>query len=226
MTGAAAETASPVARARALHLVVALVAVLAVLWQLVLVVQGAAVLDETNVPPLATRVVRFFCYFTVLSNLLVLVTSVLLARDPGRDGPVWRVVRAASLVGIAVTGLVHWFLLRPILDLTGPSWAVDKLLHVVVPVLALAAWLAAGPRGRLGPGDVLRALVWPVVWAAWTLVHGLATHWWPYPFIDVDRLGWGPVLVAVAGVGVLYAVVGLVLVAVDRALQRRAPATG
>ena len=78
MTGAAAETASPVARARALHLVVALVAVLAVLWQLVLVVQGAAVLDETTVPPLATRVVRFFCYFTVLSNLLVLVTSVLL----------------------------------------------------------------------------------------------------------------------------------------------------
>jgi len=44
-----------------------------------------------------------------------------------------------AVVGITVTGVVHWFLLRPILDLTGASYAVDKLLHVVVPLFAVLA---------------------------------------------------------------------------------------
>lgn len=215
---------SPSSR-RAVHGVVAIVAIVAVLWQLSLVVTGESVLAETEQPGLATRLVRFVSYFTVLSNVLVVGVSLALARNPGRDGGRWRVVRLATTSGITVTGLVHWFFLRPILDLHGASYAVDKLLHVVVPILALTAWVVAGPRGQAVRSAVLPSLAWPLLWGACTLVRGAVTGWWPYPFIDADALGWGRVLVNLVAIAVLFAVVGFGFVAADRALGRRGAAT-
>lgn len=206
---------------RTVHAIVTLVALVAVLWQLALVVTGESVLAETARPGLATRVGRFASYFTILSNLLVLATSAMLARVPDRDGSSWRVVRMAAIVGITITGVVHWFLLRPILDLQGGSYVVDKLLHVVVPVLALVAWFVAGPRGQASRREVLLSLLWPLAWGGWTLVVGALSGWWPYPFIDADDLGWGAVLVNLVGIAVLFAVVGLGFVGADRALGRR-----
>jgi len=209
--------------ARAVHGVVAVVAAVAVGWQLALIVNGEAVLNESSRPDLGVRLARFVSYFTVLSNLLVLGCSVVLARNPLHDGLRWRLVRMATMVGITVTGVVHWFLLRPLLDLSGSSYAVDKLLHVVVPVLALVAWVVAGPRGQAARPQVLGALLWPLLWSALTLLRGAVTGWWPYPFIDVDELGWARVLANLVGVAVLFALCGFAFVAADRALARRSP---
>ena len=204
---------------RAAHAVVAVAAALAVLWQLMLVARGGRVLDETLVPPLGTRLVRFISYFTVLSNILVLVTSWLLAADPVRDGRWWRLVRVAAMTGIAITGVVHWFLLRPLLDLHGADAAVDKLLHVVVPLLAVAAWLAADPHGRLGPRDAVVSLAWPVAWTGYTLVRGGLVDWYPYPFIDVGELGWGRIVGNIVGISVLFAAVAFAFVGVDHRMR-------
>ena len=72
-------------------------------------------LAETEVPPLLTRLGRLVSYFTIQSNLLVAVTAVQLARDPAARRPVVAPGAAAALVGITVTGLVHFVLLRPLL---------------------------------------------------------------------------------------------------------------
>jgi hypothetical protein len=207
-------------RARAVHAVVAVVAVAALVLQTVLVVTGAAVLAETEVPALATRLGRLVSYFTIQSNLLVAVTAVQLARDPGRDGRWWRAVRVAALVGITVTGLVHFVLLRPLLDLHGANRVADTLLHLVVPVLALGAWLVAGPRPRAPWRDAVVALAWPVAWLVWTLAVGGVTGWYPYPFLDVGAQGAGAVTVTCLAVTALF----LLLVAAVCALDRRMPA--
>ena len=137
------------ARARSVHLVVAAVAWFALAFQLVLVVSGEAILVEDDPPGLVARVYRFFAYFTIQSNALVAITSTVLARDPAEDRPGWRVARLAGLIGITVTGLVYFFLLRGLVELEGPNLVVDALLHMVVPVLAIAAWAWAGPRPRI-----------------------------------------------------------------------------
>ena len=99
-------------------------------------------------------------------------------------------LRQACLVGIVVTGLVHWVALWPLLDLHGASYVADLLLHVVVPALVVLTWLGVGPRGRIHSGDVARSLLWPVVWLAYTLVHGAVSGWYPYPFLDVREHGY------------------------------------
>ncbi len=205
------------ARARAVHLVVAVVAWAALLLQLVLVVQGSAVLVEDDPPGLGARIYRFFAYFTIQSNLLVALVSTVLARDPALGRTSWRVLRLAGLVGITVTGLVHFFLLRPLLDLDGADRVADTMLHMVVPVLAVVAWAWVGPRPRFAVREAAYALCWPVAWLAWTLVVGRVDGWVPYPFLDGDAEGWG----AVAAVGVAITVLFIGLFALLGWLDRR-----
>lgn len=207
------------ARARQGHLVVALVAWCAVLLQLVLVLMGTVILVEEDPPGPAARVYRFLAYFTIQSNLLVALTSTALARRPALDAPGWRVARLAGLVGITVTGLVHFVLLRPLLDLEGVDWLADKLLHVVVPVLAVVVWAWSGPRPRVVAREAAYALGWPVAWLVWTLAVGRVDGWVPYPFLDADEEGWGAVGTACVGITILFLLLFALYAWLDRRLR-------
>ena len=204
------------------HLVTAVVTTAALLLQTALVINGAAVLNETDPPALATRLGRLVSYFTIQSNLLIAITASTLALNPVRDGPFWRVFRLAGIIGITVTGLVHFFLLRPLLDLEGLNWVADKSLHIVVPVLALASWLAIGPRPRIDRRAMLGALAWPIAWLVWTLTVGSLTGWYPYPFLNINKEG----AAAVAGVSAAITLLFIVLIGAAYAVDRRLPARG
>lgn len=211
-------------RARIFHLVTFVVAAVAVVLQLVLVVQGHRVLDEHQRPDLGTRLVRFCSYLTIWFNVLVAWSAYTLATGRDRDTRRWRALRLDAVVIATVGGLVHFFFLRPLLDLTGWDLVADKLLHMAVPVLALVGWLVFGPRGRADRADVLPFLVVPVAWLAYTLVRGELVDWYPYPFLDVGIHGYGVVLLNVLGVAVamLAAVCGAIWL--DAALGRRSEA--
>ena len=198
------------------HAATAFVVLAAVVLQLCLVVDGAAVLDDAAPPSLALRLARFIAYFTIQSNILVLVTTIPLLRDPTYDGPLWRVARAAALVGIAVTGVVHFVLLRPLLDLSGWSFVADKLLHIVVPTVALVGWLLFGPWHRFSRRVLAVTLLWPAGWLLCTLVVGAASGWFPYPFLDYEVHGWGEVLIAATAVTALFIALGLAVLWWDR----------
>jgi hypothetical protein len=208
--------------ARRVHLVVALVASVALILQLWLVWQGHAVLDDVDPPDRTERLVRFVGYFTILSNLLVAGTSFAIAASasPLASRPA-RILYVDALVGIAVTGIVHWVLLRPLLSLDGADWWADKLLHVVVPVLALVAWLVVGPRGLVRAAEVGWAVIPPLVWLAYTLVRGEVTGFYPYPFLDAADHGYPAVLATCLGVALLFVVLALGAARLDARLAAR-----
>ena len=205
---------------RAWHLVTVVVVGCALVLQLVLVVARVDPLLPQRESPLGTRLVEFFSYFTVLSNLLVLVTTAPLVRTVP-DSRLWRVLRLNAVVCIAVTGLVHWFVLRPLLDLHGASYAADKLLHVVSPLLAVGGWLLFGPRGQVGRAELLPSLLFPAAWVAYILAYGALSGWYPYPFLDVDTHGYGVVLLNVLGVAVLLLALSAAAIGLDRRLPGR-----
>ena len=97
-------------------------------------------------------------------------------------------------------GVVHFFFLRPLLDLDGADLLADKLLHLVVPLLAVIGWVAFGPRERATRADLVPFLVVPVFWLGYTLVRGAFVDWYPYPFIDVGEHGYGVVLLNALGI--------------------------
>ncbi len=199
----------------------ALVGALALLLQLVLVVQGSSVLVSEERPGLGVRLLRLVGYFTIQSNLLVVLGCAGLAL--GRDAGWLRWVRTASLLGITVTGVVHWFLLRPLLDLHGASALADALLHLVVPVMAVLGFLVLGPRPWTSPRLAATTLAWPAAWTVVTLLLGGLTGWYPYPFLDPRTAGTANVALACLAITLGAVVVLAVLVALDRWLPAPLP---
>ncbi|HLT60134.1 MAG TPA: Pr6Pr family membrane protein [Microlunatus sp.] len=195
--------------ARIWHGVVAVVVLAALVLQLVLLFVGGEDANsgqDTGAVGLGTRLWRFFSYFTVESNLWVLVAAALLVVDPLRDGRVWRVVRLNSLLGILITGVVYAVVLAPIVQVEGWGLVATTGLHYIAPPAAVLGWLVFGPRPRLTWATVAAAFVWPVLWLGYIFTQGAVTGWYPYPFLDAGLLGFptalrNALLVLVVGIG-------------------------
>ena len=87
--------------------------------------------------------------------------------------------------------------------------------------MMVLGWVLFGPRPRIGWPAVGLALLWPVCWLVYTLLHRAVTGWCPYPFMDVT-LGYGRVL----GNRVVVVLVLVVVTALFWLGDRYLPSTG
>ncbi|KQY51763.1 Pr6Pr family membrane protein [Lysobacter sp. Root494] len=200
--------------ARTSAALVAAVAAFALVLQYVLLV-GATL--GTIGPVLAT--VRFFSYFTILSNLLVLLITATFAFMPESGLGRWfarPLVRGAVALCIGVTFAIYATILRVLWEPQGAQWWADSSLHYAVPVLYLLWWLFAVPHGVLRWSDVLRWLLFPLVYLCWVFLRGAWVNEYPYPFLDLGAVPLPDVLRNCAGVFVVFLALGAVLVAIDR----------
>ena len=157
-------------------------------------------------------VVRFFSFFTVLSNTMAMVVlAVLAVRTDADSGVKFATIRGAVTSYRAVTGLVWAVVLAPnYVDVAVPEPWIDLSIHVVAPLLMVADWLVNPPRAELGPRVVALWLVFPAVYLVYSLVRGAVVDWYPYPFLDPggdgDYFGVaiGGLLVAVVCLGFSY----------------------
>ncbi len=168
-------------------------------------VVATARLDRGYFDSDASRVANVFCYFTVQSNLIVMVTCALLAVRVRRT-PTWlRVLRLDGVVCIAVTFAVFHLALSSLQDLEGLARLADFLLHTASPVLCVLGWLLFGPRGKTSWRVVGLSVAFPLLWLAFALVRGpLVGGFYPYPFLDVSDLGYPRVLLNATAVAALF----------------------
>jgi len=217
-------TPGPLRRAaRAWHLTTAVAVTVGLVWQAVLVLQGVNVLVDAggSLPAAHTRLLNFASFFTIESNVLVAVTAAVLAVRPDAAGRVWRVLRLQALFGITVTGVVYSSLLRGVVDLHGAAAVTNALLHYVTPVLTVLGWLVFGPRPRITERTLVVSMTWPVAYVVWTFVHGAWSGWYPYPFVDVTKLGYPTVIRNGVGLVVFLVGVGALYRWLDQRLPRR-----
>lgn len=182
----------------------------AVLAGMVVQLYVSAGLTGTQFTSVGARIVNVFCYFTIQSNLLVGITTALLAIRLDRPSTWFRGFRLSGLVAITVTFLVFHLVLAGDAQLTGAAAVADTILHTIVPALAVLGWLVFGPRGRVEWRIVLVALVFPLWWIALALIRGPIVDFYAYPFMDVRVLGYPRVFVNLLLVAVLF--VGLAAV--------------
>jgi hypothetical protein len=205
---------------RAWHALIVLVVFASLAAQLIRVFAGVP--GYSNGPPASTliRVVRFFSFFTIQSNVLAMVSAALLVARPDRDGPAWRVLRIGALVGVTVTFVVYFVALRPMVQLRGVPFFTNLGFHYVAPLMTVGGWLLFGPRPRIDRTSLLKHLAWPVAYLAYVLAFGAATGWYPYPFFNVTRIGYARTLLSALVITLLLLTVGAIYYALDRKLAR------
>jgi hypothetical protein len=217
-----AQTSTATTVARWWQGAIAVVIAASLVIQLALLVEGGADANsgQSGVSvSLGVRLWRLFSYFTIQSNLIVLAVAVVLVLNPLRDGPIWQVVRIDALVGITITGLVYAIVLAPQVHLTGAALVATIGFHYISPWAAVLAWLVFGPRPRMTWPSVLGAFVWPVLWLVYIFGQGAFTRWYPYPFLDVTRLGFGDALRNALFVLLIGVALACVVKLLDRALR-------
>ncbi|MGW3967012.1 Pr6Pr family membrane protein [Amycolatopsis sp. NPDC005003] len=149
------------------------------------------------------QVANLLCFFTIDSNLLVVLTSALVALGRAR-GRLFTVLWLDALAGIIVTGIVYQVALAGLYDLHGLSLVSDTMLHKVTPLLFVLGWLLVGPRGAVTWGTVWWSLAYPLAWLAFTLPRGAITGFYPYPFVDAGTLGYGLVALNCVFIGLFF----------------------
>src|SRR5690606_14572001 len=107
--------------------------------------------------------IRFLSYFTILSNLGVLLVAVQAWFAP--HGVFMRAsVRGAVALYIGITGLVYAAILQSTWDPQGAWLWADLGLHYLVPALYLGWWLASPGHGRLGWRHAVAWLAFPLAY--------------------------------------------------------------
>jgi hypothetical protein len=184
-------------------------------WFFVRGLSGAALVADT---------VKFFSYFTILTNILGTAALLLplvapesaLARFLKRPS-----VRTAIAGYIIIVGVVYYLLLRNLGDAAGWPLFFERVLHYVTPPLFVLDWLLFVPKGEVAWRNGVGSLSFPALYAVWTLVHGALTGWYPYPFVDVTDLGYARVLANIAGLVLAFLLLDLALVGIDRRLGHK-----
>ncbi|WP_442963913.1 Pr6Pr family membrane protein [Pseudomonas sp. MM213] len=163
--------------------------------------------------------VSFFSYFTVLSNTLVatVLTCALTSRESAaRRWFLQPWVSGGVAVSIAVVGLAYNILLRHLWHPEGWQWLADELMHDVMPLLFLAWWWLCVPKGTLRLRHIALWVIYPLLYFAYALLRGHLLAVYPYPFIDVDKLGYPQVFVNAGGLLAGFVVIALLVIALDR----------
>lgn len=161
----------------------------------------------------------YFSFFTVLTNTMVatvLTYAVISRSSKGRSFFLQAWVSSGITVSIIVVGVAYSLLLRQLWQPHGVAWLANELLHDVMPVLFTLYWWYCVPKGLLGVSHIGVWALYPVLYFAYILLRGHLLGVYPYPFIDVGKLGYAQVFLNAGEILAGFFVVALMLVALDR----------
>jgi len=162
------------------------------------------------------RIIGFFSYFTIWSNIVVVFIGYSLWRN--KSGfKYFSNLFATGLTMITITGLVYNTVLLPVFPPKGWYWLTSTLMHLIVPIMYFYLWMVRGPRGVIDPKNTLRILTIPIIYLIYTVAHGLAIKQWPYKFLDLTSEGF---LVWLIGVIIIFGF-GILLISLFSKLDRR-----
>jgi hypothetical protein len=175
--------------------------------------------------PVIERIIRFFSFFTIISNLIVALVTTAIAffrgsrfeRIVNRAG-----VMTATAVYITIVAAVYSSFLRAVVNPQGWHVVSDHFIHDIVPPAFVLYWLVLAPKAGITWIDPVKWLIFPALYIVYSLIHGALDNWYPYWFADVDKLGYPTALKNSALVLVAFLIVGLIYAAIAKLVSRTA----
>jgi hypothetical protein len=172
-------------------------------------------------PELATATINYFSFFTTLSNLFIAVgLTAYLIVPTSRVGRFFGGPRGATPLAfyITITGLVFWFILRDTSHPVGLGVGLNAIHHYIVPIAYPLWWLFFVRKGELKLWNVIDWMIFPAIYAGYTILHGQDSAFYPYGFVDVTKLGMDRVIQNMVTFGIEFAILGCLYVLVDRVI--------
>lgn len=200
-----------------ISLVLATVAWVAVLTQYYLMLENrVASINETTI--------RFFSFFTILTNSLVAIYFTLaIAKQKNRYLSMLNKPGSLTAVTVYITivGLVYQIILRNTWEPTGAQMIVDELLHTIIPIGVIVFWYLYEDKSLVSYRQIPRWLIYPLLYLIYILIRGNVSNFYPYPFVDVGKLGISKVITNSIGLMVLIIVISASFISIGKAIKNR-----
>ncbi len=177
---------------------------------------------NSNIP--GETIIRYFSYFTLDTNLLVALTCTSLIMFPTtRFGKFFskQTTQAAVAVYITIVAVVYNTILRNIWDPQGLQAVVDNLLHTIIPVLYVLYWLFFAEKDRLVWKNAFPWMLYPFIYGVLVIFRGSISGFYPYPFIDMDKLGTNKTLINVAVFIVIFLASGWLFIGISKFISSK-----
>ncbi len=168
--------------------------------------------------------IRYFSYFTILTNLLVAVCCtciVIIPRKGAGDFFSRYQTLTAITVYILIVSIIYNIILRFLWQPAGIQKLVDELLHSVIPLLFLLYWWFAPDKRNLQWKQVFPWLIYPLLYLVYILARGNFSGFYPYPFVNVDQIGIAKVILNSIGITLAFTITGVMLIAAGKWQYRR-----
>ncbi len=171
-------------------------------------------------------------YFTVLSNLLCVVyftaDIIYITKHKKAADLVWfPALKGIATMAITVTQLVAHFILGMRFTMGDSLSMTLVIMHYAVPILTIADWLLFDTKGLMTFRAPLLWAVGPLLYFVFAMIGarigngiGYGGSRYPYPFMDVDQLGWGCVLLTVLALTAFFIALSYVWVLIDKGLAK------
>lgn len=170
------------------------------------------VLKSQEYDSLFLGVSYLYQFFTILTNSLILwvMGAISLRR------PVHHVVVHAAVVSIIGVGIIFHALLSQNGAKQGFDGLANQITHSVVPVISLIWWLVYADMQSLKWRDSFYALIWPSAYCVYALVRAEFSGFYPYPFINLEQLGWGGLLKSIGYLSLAFLLLSLLTIGIAK----------
>ncbi|WP_366183682.1 Pr6Pr family membrane protein [Flavobacterium ovatum] len=188
----------------------------AVLIQLYLIINN-------RIASIPETLIRFFSFYTILTNILVACCFSILWLKP--ENGLYSFfknykIQTAIAVYISVVGLVYNAILRFLWNPTGLQYIVDELLHSIIPVLYLIYWFNYHQKERLNFKPVIKWLIYPLIYLLYILIRGHFSNYYPYPFIDVNILGYNKTFLNSTFLFGFFGLISILFIGISRLISK------
>ena len=176
--------------------------------------------------PIFSAIANYFSYFTILTNIIVAggSTCCLFFYDSGAGKFFLRPgVQAGTAMQISIVGIVYSLVLRELWEPKGLQLVADIILHDAIPLLYVIYWIFLAPKGLLKWSDPVLWLAYPMIYSVYSLIRGFYTDRYPYPFIDVTKLGYRSVFINMLILLTGFLILGMLIVFLDKYIFKISP---
>lgn len=172
-------------------------------------------MQENRVTDTLETTIRYFSFFTILSNLLVTISFTSLFFNNLLLFMRFKTLTAIA-VYISVVAIVYNIVLRFLWEPAGLQIWIDELLHVVIPIVFVYYWFKHGPNEKINYTFIWKILLFPLIYLICVLVRGYFSGFYPYPFINVVAIGLKQALLNSLVILIAFVVFSAVFIRVSR----------
>jgi hypothetical protein len=165
-----------------------------------------------------------FKYYTMQTNLLVCIwftLAIIWYNKPDSLKKIMGSLKGAFTLYITTTFVFFAILLQIFYHPTGWAAFSNLILHYITPIAFIVDWIFTENQLRYKWIYLLYWIIYPIGYLSYSLINGILTGDYLYPFLDIDNLGILGYFISVSFLIAVGVIIGCLYIGINRYRSKR-----